>query len=78
MWSGDLSFKKIMADFLLCYWQMKRAWEKKIRTEIKVQGSIQDNILARNKIRSILNKFIQFKSEYEENFGAFFKYFNDQ
>lgn len=34
---------------------MKRAWEKKIRTEIKVQGSIQDNILARSKIRSILN-----------------------
>lgn len=72
----------------LCHWHIRRAWEKHIKSEIKVVNSTIESQAARSVVRSILTNlmycdeesdynrlFNDFKAEYQVKYPTFVSYY---
>lgn len=77
-------------DVLLCHWHIKRAWEKHLKSSVKVANSTVDSVNARTSFRALLNSMIRANDEDEynaqfklftekskEGFGVFVDYYRD-
>ncbi|KAI7870061.1 hypothetical protein BDF14DRAFT_230400 [Spinellus fusiger] len=72
-------------ETLLCHWHIKRAWEKRLKTDVKIPNSTHESVNSRNHIRILISNLMYaqtieifdsawetFKSECEEQFPIFF------
>jgi hypothetical protein len=78
-------------SILLCHWHIKRAWEKHLKTNIKIHNSTKETVQARNIAGGYLNammyaetqedfyvSFAIFKDKHEHSFPVFFCLFYDK
>lgn len=77
-------------NVLLCHWHIKRAWEKHLKSLVKVPNSTMESVQARANVRSMLNNlmyadnedeydsmFTMFQEKYEDDFSSFVMYYRD-
>lgn len=77
-------------NVLLCHWHIKRAWEKHLKTDVKIRNSTMESVQARATVRSTLNNlmyaeeeeeydrvFAAFEEKYKDSFGTFVAYYID-